>query len=67
MASMDKPSCASCQFFTKPGDPEFAKQTAYGLCVRYPTPIEHNERHWCGEYRAKIEQVQIREPKQVRR
>jgi hypothetical protein len=55
------PTCASCQFFTKPGDPEYTKQLAYGLCVRFPVEVEHDEKHWCGEYKAKAE-PQFKEP-----
>jgi hypothetical protein len=44
---MDKPTCASCQFFTKPT----GSTTAYGLCVRFPAEVEHLETFWCGEFR----------------
>lgn len=53
---MDKPACANCRFFTKPGE----AKTAYGDCVRYPEPIIHDETFWCGEHQPAL--VSIKEP-----
>jgi len=52
----NKPSCQSCQFFTKPQN-----HTQYGLCVRFPVEIVHLTTHWCGEFKSPAEQ-QFKEP-----
>lgn len=58
---MDNPACENCQFFRQPGDPEYAKHTGYGLCVRYPQAIEQLKGYWCGEFRP-ASAVVIKEP-----
>ena len=54
---MDKPTCATCQYFTRPGVPG----TAYGVCVRFPIGVDHNQEHWCGEHKERGA-AQFKEP-----
>jgi hypothetical protein len=55
---MDKPSCASCQYFTRPG----VTGTAYGVCVRFPMPVDHHQDFWCGEYAQTSNETKFKEP-----
>lgn len=57
---MDKPTCSDCQFFSRPGVPG----SKYGVCVRYPVPVNHIEEHWCGEFKAS-QPVRLKEPAKV--
>jgi hypothetical protein len=53
---MEKPTCETCKFFTKPGFPG----ALYGVCVRFPQPVNHHQNDWCGEHQPI--QISFKEP-----